>query len=108
MVRSAVDHSMTGGDGARKAQILCRFGYALGSRGVLWETTADVEQNFIDLVPDPELTGSQADALHRTLSDPRLFQLSHAVEGEFQRRGAAVDRQNDMFCQRHTSSVAFL
>src|SRR5437870_6569555 len=106
MVRSAVDHSMTGGSGERKSQILCCFGYALSGRSVLWEFTVNIDQNIIVLAPNPELTGRQADTLHRTLRDPRLFQFSQAIEGEFQRRRAAVDRQNDMFCQRHTSFLA--
>jgi len=92
---------MACGGGARKSKILGRFGYGLGGRGVLGEVTTDVDQNIIGLVPHPKLTGRQADALHGALSDPRLFQLRQAIEGELQRRRATVDTQNDMFCRRH-------
>src|SRR5262249_22405217 len=106
MVGSAVDHSMTRGGRVRKSELLCRFGYDLGGRGVLRELTAEVNQNIIVLTSDPEVTGGQSDALHRTLNDPRLLRLSKTIESEFQRRGAAIGRQNDMFCRRHIVLLA--
>jgi hypothetical protein len=43
VARSAVDHSMAGGGGARKSRSRRRFGYGFGSRDVLGESTPHVD-----------------------------------------------------------------
>jgi hypothetical protein len=82
---------MAHGDRGRKAQVLGRRGYAFGRRRMPGEVAVDIDQSLAVRALDPEVSTDQADALHRTVGEPHLLQLSEVIEGELQGRGAAVE-----------------
>jgi hypothetical protein len=87
---------MAGGIWMRKAEVFGGSGQTSSGICVSDEIAVDIGELLLVRAFNPETSARQTNTLGRAASKPDLFLVSDPIESELQRRGPAIEAQDDV------------